>query len=408
MKRIRIVNVTGLRNLGVHALVASTVNIIQRIDRDAQIEIVSGTPNYDRLVTDGDGPYAFFLDVGQSSEASLKSRLVFNIGVKLKVAGLAMRHFQHLSPVDLTIVSGGDMFGEEYGEDGLWYGCKTIEAAARRSKAVVMIGQSFGKIRSKIGLESFRQCLGSVDRIGVREEVSLSWLTQNFPEVKERAELVADSAFELEAYDYSGRPIDAGQAGYAEGGPVVVCPSGGIAAFSAVDRNAHLDAWCRLITEIAEGWGREVWILPHVAEVNPFNDDTIVARKVSQRLACKGVNARLLPFVGDSRIAKGVITRASAVVTERTHVAIAGFSQCVPVASIGYSVKATGIARLCYGDKADIHCIPIGEFCEGNFSVFTERFFNSLRESREALLTQNAFIKELSRKNMQMISRFLA
>ena len=57
---------------------------------------------------------------------------------------------------------------------------------------------------------------------------------------------------------------------------------------------------------------------------------------------------------------RGYIARMRLFVGARTHATIAAYSSAVPTLTIGYSVKARGIARDLYGGEAG-HLLPVQE-----------------------------------------------
>lgn len=97
-----------------------------------------------------------------------------------------------------------------------------------------------------------------------------------------------------------------------------------------------------------------VVLIPHV--VWQDNDD----RELLQRLYEQFYSSRRVVLLGDHNCMelKGFIARCRFFVGARTHATIAAYSSCVPTLSIGYSVKAKGIAEDIFGE-CDSYVVPV-------------------------------------------------
>lgn len=102
-----------------------------------------------------------------------------------------------------------------------------------------------------------------------------------------------------------------------------------------------------LVTYILENSDKNILLLPHVCCVH--DDD----RKVLSELKNVFPNERVVLMNGtyNARQLKFIIGKCKYVVTARTHVSIAAYSQIIPTLVLGYSVKSKGIARDIYGTE---------------------------------------------------------
>lgn len=132
------------------------------------------------------------------------------------------------------------------------------------------------------------------------------------------------------------------------GKPVPWQESGSMAAMNlsplALRRSAGLmDAFASAAVNLLESVETLLFI-PHVTM--PADDDTEALRELEQRLP-PGARGRIrwAPESLNAEQRKYLISRCEALVCCRTHISIAAYSSGVPTLTVGYSVKAQGIAE---------------------------------------------------------------
>ena len=82
---------------------------------------------------------------------------------------------------------------------------------------------------------------------------------------------------------------------------------------------------------------------------------------------------------------KKMVSYLRLLVTARTHLSIAGYSQNVPTLVIGYSVKARGIARDLFGEETN-HLIRAQEIETENQLIYAYDMLNERAENERDFL----------------------
>lgn len=110
----------------------------------------------------------------------------------------------------------------------------------------------------------------------------------------------------------------------------------------------------KLIQYILDNTDYSVALIPHV--VSPGNDD----REAMQPLLYEYRSTERVFMIEDCNCEqlKGYIARCKLFIGARTHATIAAYSTCVPTLVIGYSTKATGIARDLFGTDEN-YVLPV-------------------------------------------------
>lgn len=125
----------------------------------------------------------------------------------------------------------------------------------------------------------------------------------------------------------------------------------------AEDGAAVLGSFRALIERILRDTSSAVCLVPHVTWAH--DDDREALRRLKEAFAGEP-RVFLLPDGLNACQTKGYISRLRLFVGARTHATIAAYSSGVPTLTIGYSVKARGIARDLYGEEAG-HLLPVQE-----------------------------------------------
>ncbi|HOQ38039.1 MAG: polysaccharide pyruvyl transferase family protein [Dethiobacteria bacterium] len=112
--------------------------------------------------------------------------------------------------------------------------------------------------------------------------------------------------------------------------------------------NIALKNYANLIKYIICNTDMQIALIPHVTREN--DNDLVPLTMLYEQFKQTG---RVILF-GDHYNCmelKGFISRCRIFVGARTHATIAAYSTCVPTLAVGYSVKATGIARDIFGSE---------------------------------------------------------
>ena len=109
-----------------------------------------------------------------------------------------------------------------------------------------------------------------------------------------------------------------------------------------------------LIGHVLADTDLRVALIPHVVWEN--NDDRKPIQRLYQEFAHTG-RVLVLPDASAPQL-KGYISRCRMFIGARTHATIAAYSSCVPTLTVGYSVKARGIAADLFGTDRD-YVIPV-------------------------------------------------
>ena len=151
-----------------------------------------------------------------------------------------------------------------------------------------------------------------------------------------------------------------------------------------------------LIRKILETTDYSIALIPHV--VWHSNDD----REPIAELASLFPDCGRLIQVGDYTAPelKYIIGKCHMFIGARTHSTIAAYSQCVPTLTIGYSVKARGIAQDLFG-RVDDFVLPVQSIAKE--SDLFEKFQVLLKEEDEIRNHLEAFIPEYLSKGLETV-----
>lgn len=108
-------------------------------------------------------------------------------------------------------------------------------------------------------------------------------------------------------------------------------------------------AICALIDHILESGDEKIVLIPHVRL--SFSDDMDELRPIYEKYQSTGRVLLVDDNSLNARQLKYIISKCRVFVGARTHATIAAYSSGVPTLSIGYSVKARGIARDLFGNE---------------------------------------------------------
>ncbi len=115
------------------------------------------------------------------------------------------------------------------------------------------------------------------------------------------------------------------------------------------DKEAPREAVCNLVDHILNTSDDKITLIPHVRL--SFNDDMDELKLIYDKYKDTGRVILIDDATLNARQLKHIISNCKVFVGARTHATIAAYSTAVPTLSIGYSVKARGIARDLFGSE---------------------------------------------------------
>jgi colanic acid/amylovoran biosynthesis protein len=349
MIRFLLIGNANCANRGCAAIDASTLEILSRRFPGSGFMLCPFShpqgPHYD-------SSNKWSYDVQTKYIASLKSpwspKLVMFAVVTLlnQKLGTYLRIRHILREADEYICSlqlGGDNYSLDYEVPA-----KRIamdELLMQRGVPVVLWGASVGPFSAHPAFERrMAMHLKRLALICARESLTVEYLKSIGVEANVRQ--VADPAFTLPEKepvlpDYISRILDRRPLGINLSPLMVNYLKIGYASWSRT-ASEHIASFLDSGTD-------NVILVPHVMQ--PGNNDWSFLADVAKQLASYGDRVALAPDNLNASEYKWVIARCRAFVGARTHATIAAYSSCVPVISIGYSLKARGISRDIYGSE---------------------------------------------------------
>jgi colanic acid/amylovoran biosynthesis protein len=400
MKKILITGITGFRNHGVQALVYGIVAGLMEQYEGAEIDLLTQDPQYDSVVVEG-------LHINFVQDPwRVKSH-----GLKLDVKHRLAKYFKGLDgrgdfiqDYDLIVVSGGDMFGPDYGS--IEADLEPLRAAQKYGVKYVFLGQSVGRFKDEQQSKAFTDVARGAEIITVRETLSESYLCDALGLSRDNVKLAPDPAFLLKVTEDVERLRDLVFGDHEE--PFVsISVSEGIQRFSGTDVDQHLNAIVNLINYFTSEIGVRVLIVPHVHETYLWNDDSWLAQRVG--LACKDPTmVKIAPIHLSASDYKALIAASEFCIAERMHAAIAALSTAVPVFCIGYSIKYRGILGDIFGRKVadDNLLISIKDFVQSSgVPEACLQTWQSRAVYKQVLETKIGSLKQAANLNYNLLPR---
>lgn len=236
-----------------------------------------------------------------------------------------------------------------------------------------------------------------------RNPLALEWASRNFPDIDIR--YAPDPAFAMKpapAALVTKRIEQEGLSNFFDVPVVVVSAcetevsarygfSGNLTA--QAKRRAHVDLLCRLVEHCLERTEANVLFLPHC--VGPRRlDDRIVSRSVIAKVGPRGGRVRLLDGDCGARLLKGILARATMLISERVHALIAAVGVQTPFLCLGATrdpryVSIIGETCRC----RDLICYLDSPDCEKVLSHL-DRIWSEREDLRQRLAETSLRIEE--------------
>jgi len=256
--------------------------------------------------------------------------------------------------------SAGDSFSDLYGQSRFWNIVLPKQLAARRSRPLLLLPQTYGPFCSKSNASVARDAALSAEQAWARDADSLEVLRDLLGSEFDPAihRLGVDMAFGLPAIRPSGQVLEGLDDWlHSSSGPVGFNVSGLVWhlgregeerwGFRADYRRLVVDAVSWLLRNTDE----RVLLVPHVfAKSGAMESDTDAAQALLEQLGLAEDSrdrVRVVPGNLSEQALKWLIGRCSWFCGTRMHSTIAALSSGVPTASIVYSDKAAGVFDQC-------------------------------------------------------------
>ncbi|MDJ0730554.1 MAG: polysaccharide pyruvyl transferase family protein [Crocosphaera sp.] len=411
MKAI-ITGITGLHNRGVQALVIPIIEQLRQRQQDLKIQVLTDAPDYDRRWLE---PY------NVQTINNQRVRMVRIRQSRFQKFRLPLSRFyepltppayqafkQNIRDASVMIVSGGDIFGSDYGYASIASHLLQLELALDAGIPVVFLAHSIGPFKTEAESEYWVRVAQRSTMITVREKLSYDYV-RSLGISEDLVKLTADPAFLLTPSPYASNLL--GSLGVTKEQPVVaIAPSQSITKYAGLKAyKQHLEAWQKVIKVILNEFNAQVLIIPHVQYQGDDKDDRIIANNLLRSLNFEP-RVHLVGIEGSASEFKGLISQCDLVVAERMHAAIAGLSSGVCTVAVGYSVKAEGIMTDLLGTELVKNglLIPIQKFLDADAACSTVQKAWNLRQEVAAQLKQVLpEIKNKAQSNFDLIGHIL-
>lgn len=373
----------GFGNRGCEALIRSIVALLKEGDPNSEFFCPSHSPDADRRQwPEAEGLGVQFIEAGPLSW-------------RLKWWGRALRLWPQLARLgpppymaapsiaraansaDLVIVTGGDIFSEEYSLPSIFHWLGSVDYLMKKGVPAVLWAASVGPFRQRWLEGRIVDHLKQYRVITVREQRTQEYLGSfGMDNVK----LVSDPAFVLQPQLADTEEFTFGSDACLIGlnlSPLVekLRGSGGAETTLA----SEVVSFVRRIARDEPSY--KFLLIPHVDPRGggTTNSDSDFLRQIAEEIGLGSDRLRLVPATLNAAQLKYIISQCRFFIGARTHATIAAFSTGVPTLSLAYSTKARGINEQLLGSED--YLLNIADLTSENL----ERKFRKLRDDEAAL-----------------------
>ncbi len=359
---------SGSLNRGCEAIVKGTINIISRVDSDAEFHLAS-------YCADDDKKLGISLsqvsprDLNKIETAIAKISLKINHSEYYSLKTMYSDVIANAVENDYCLFIGGDTYC--YGDNAPSRAVAT--ALNKKGKKTVLWGASIGK--EDLTAEKI-EALKTFDAIFARESITYSVLEKIIPQ--EKLFLFSDPAFCMEREDL---PLPDG---FQQGNTL------GFNLSPLVTRKNPdlLNACIEFLKGVIENTTLQIALIPHVTKQS--NDDCEVLDEVYELLN-DSIRVIKIPGNLNANQYKGYIARCRFFIGARTHATIAAYSNGVPTMVLGYSVKSKGISKDLFSQEKfvlDSSVLSNGQAIYCEFEKLMEQEDDIKRELRKVIPTK--------------------
>jgi colanic acid/amylovoran biosynthesis protein len=353
-------------NMGVSALAASLVKLIQEVHPEAEISFFLGsrTTEPQKLILAGRPVEIGVINYRMSPKAKLREHLAWLIlaASLYRMAPLASwkesilrsnRRLDALKRADFVgNISGGDSFSDIYGLRGFITGCAVSLIVILLGNKLHLLPQTYGPYKSKISQYLARAIMERSGVILARDRESLT-VVQRMLERNVTGRTIKfcpDVAFALEAAEPDMKAIRPPLDGKDRRNLVGLNINGLLYNGGYTRDNMFglaLD-YRRLVHDVArkllEQTDCSILFIPHTfAPEGAVESDPQACREVFDSLKEFAGRIHMLHGEHDQHAVKGIIGLCSFFIGSRMHACIAALSQGIPTVAVAYSKKFMGV-----------------------------------------------------------------
>jgi polysaccharide pyruvyl transferase WcaK-like protein len=354
-------------NMGVSALLASTVATVSRLDPGFSFAVFDnalGVRRSDVYVGEGRSVAVDRLGARGGMRFDLPENL-FNMSVNSRlgtfgrITNRVIREIDRCSAV--LDVSGGDSFSDIYGSNRFYTIARPKLIALRRRVPLILLPQTYGPFQDPRSREVASRIVRGAEMCWARDPQSFNVLRDLLGDAfdPENHRQGVDLAFQLEPQNATGlispkllRMLEADRQktpliGLNVSGLIYNRPDAARAQFGIrADYRAAVGAF---LQRVLEDTVANVVLVPHVMTLVCMDEsDTAASEQVAQSLkASYAERVAISPHSLDQHQLKWLIGQTDWFAGTRMHSTIASLSSGVPTATITYSDKALGVFGLC-------------------------------------------------------------
>lgn len=342
-KKILIIGTGSLRNYGCEAIVRGTYAILKKWCPAYQIYLASDDMEYDSSILPND-----IKIIQYKKRITLRRifwgilRRVFHVGngsnvrMDTKIGG----------KFDVVLSCGGDNYCErpDFGiydvlDDLMKIGRNTV----KNKNKYFLWGSSVGPFHNQDVEKRVISNLSLTSKVFLRESLSKEYLDK-FEEIKDKLEIVADPAFQMElgSVDFERAP-----------GKEYIAINMSELAVNHVKSKLTQDAdpicQFRSIIEslLSKNDNREIFLIPHVVIDGP-QDDMNFLQPLYDSLD-NNDRVHIVPSGLGAPNTKCLISKMDVLIAARMHCCVAGISTATPTLFLTYSNKGKGMSEYAYG-----------------------------------------------------------
>jgi len=355
-------------NLGVSALLASTVQGILSNEPDVQIQLLEGVRNpVPQIVRVADGRTVELSRVGvRRNKALWRQNHIVRLMVsamlsRLLPVGLRSRWLRKNLYLNAVVsagavmdITGGDSFSDIYGLKRLLFSCLEKFFILLTGTDLILLPQTYGPFKRRLSRILARAVLSRAAAIYSRDQEGLEQIRKLMGNHKMRAtpQLCPDVAFILDAIRPDNTQVQQIDKFKAEGHKLIGLNISGLLYNGGYTRNNMFGLTCdyqalvkNIVSYFAKFQNHHVLLVPHVIPQNmPVENDFDACRAIWSMLS-KDIQEKVLVLDGDydQNQVKYLIGLCDFFMGARMHATIAALSQCVPAVGMAYSKKFAGV-----------------------------------------------------------------
>lgn len=281
---------------------------------------------------------------------------------------------------DLLISGGGSLLQDATSQRSSFYYLMILKIARFLHKKRMIYSQGIGPLNGEAVRKAVSFELSKANSITVRDDDSAS-LLQDIGIDPEMIETVADPAFVVEA-DYESADNILRQNGLPSGQLLGVC----------LRPWTGMETFLPQITSGIESFCQQTGMTPVLIPMQDSQDTEITEQiGIGTTIECNG----------DFRLAKGLISRCSLIISMRLHSLIFAAAEGVPFLSVSYDPKVTSFAKTYSSEGICIASVESSNVCNSLIEIWNDaenirtRLNDSSMKAKESALVPAFKVKQL-------------